>query len=205
MVNITVPFSQQEFALAPEGTQPAVCYGVILIGTIPGKFGPKKMIRLMFELHGDEKMGDGRPFAVSKDFNFSANEASNLRVFIEDWRGKKYTTPELKELGGLPIDKLVGQAALVSIAHTIDNENTWVNIKTIMRPPKGMEVGALTNEKIIYSVDDHDADTFAKLSQKLQEKIRSTYEWRQITSGADVRNYEQEQIVRLSGDDEIPF
>jgi hypothetical protein len=204
MIEITAPFAQQEFALAPEGTQPAICYGVILIGTIPGKFGPKKMIRLLFELHGDEKMPDGRPFSVTKDFNFSSNESSNLRVFIEDWRGKKYTTPELKELGGLPISKLIGQPALVSIAHTIQDDNTWVNIKTIMRPPKGMETGQLINEKVIYSVDDHDADTFAKLSVKMQDKIKGTAEWQARTNSGPLQN-EPSHAIPSDFDDEIPF
>ena len=206
MTEIKAPYQQQEFEQAPEGTQPAVCYGAVLMGTLPSKFGPKKKIRLMFELHGDEKMKDGRPFSVSQEFTFSSNEKSALRIFIEDWRGRRYTTAELKELNGLPISKLIGQSALVNITHTHDGENTWINIGTIMKPPKGMEVPTMYNPVIIYSVDDHDGEAFSKLSPKLQEKIKGTDEWK-LRMGLLHNKLEGEPSTAIPSDfdDEIPF
>lgn len=206
MTDITVPFNQQEFAIAPEGTQPAVCYGVVLIGTQPTQFGDKKKIRLIFELHGDESMPDGRPFSVSQDFTFSSNEKASLRVFIEDWRGRRYTTEELKQSAGLPISKLVGQSALVSISHTHEGENTWVNIKTIMKPPKGMTAPEQQNPSIIYSVDDHNQEMFDKLSPKLQERIKKTPEWR-MRMGELPSPMQNVPSTEIPSDfnDEIPF
>lgn len=205
MTEITAPLQSTEYETAPEGTQAAICYGVILMGTMATKFGPKKKIRLIFELHGEDKMKDGRPFSVSQDFTFSSNEAATLRCFIEDWRGRKYTTPELKSMNGLPISKLIGQPGLTSISHTHDdNGSVWVNIKSIMPLPKGMPAPAIINEKLVYSVDDHDADVFSKLSPKLQDRIKGTQEWMtrtgQIASGGTPSTH-----IPSDFDDSIPF
>lgn len=210
MTEIIVPFSHQEYAVAPEGTQPALCYGVLLLGTLPSKFGPKKRIRLMFELHGDERMPDGRPFAVFQDFTFSSNEKSLLRIFIEAWRGRQYTNGELKQLNGLPVSKLIGQLALVCVSHTPnqDGEGVWVNIKTIMKPPKGMETPVMVNEPLIYSVDDHDQAAFDRLYPKLQERIKSTPEWMARNGNAEIPPAYQNipsNGIPADFDDEIPF
>lgn len=178
MSEIVAPLQTIEYEVAPEGTQAAICYGVVLMGTMKTSFGDKKKIRLIFELHGDQMMKDGRPFSVSQDFTFSSNEKASLRNFIESWRGKKYTTPELKELGGLPISKLIGQPALLSISHTPNDDGVWVNIASIMRLPKGMPEPEIVNTKVVYNVDNHDEDEFKKLGKKLQERIQGTNEWK---------------------------
>lgn len=206
MTDITVPLQQQEFAISPEGPQPAACYGVVLMGTFDGPFGKKKKIRLMYELHGDEKMSDGRPFVISADFNFSSNEKASLRLFIEKWRGRNYTNSELKETNGLPISKLVGQPAYMDIVHETKDDRTYANIQTIMRPPPGTKID-LHNDLVIYSVDNHDELAFQKLSPRLQEKIKTTEEWK-IRTGAIPNPAHQQQpetSIPSDWDDSIPF
>lgn len=206
MTEITAPLQSTEFETTPEGTQPAACYGVVLMGTFDGPFGKKKKIRLMFELHGDEKMKDGRPFVASSDFNFSSNEKGGLRLFIEDWRGRKYTNSELKETNGLPISKLIKQPALLNITHDTKDDRTYANIKTIMKPPKGMAEIVLHNDPVIYSVDNHDEVAFQKLSPRLQEKIKTTDEWK-IRTGQLPSPFQGEPSTNIPSDfsDEIPF
>lgn len=178
MVEITVPFQNNEFVPAPEGTQAAICCGVILMGTFQTQFGPKKMLRLVFELHGPDRTKENKLFSVSQDFSFSSNENSALRKFIEGWRNKKYTADELSAMGGLPITKLLGQACLLSVSHIKQpNGSIWAGIKAAVPMPKGFPPPALESEKIIYSVDDHDAETFAKLPTKLQDRIKTSAEW----------------------------
>lgn len=204
-IEITAPLQSTEFVVVPEGPTVAVCYGVVLYGSLQTRFGMKKKIRLMFELHGEERMPDGRLFAISSDFTFSSNEKASLRVFIEDWRGRKYTTADLKEMKGLPISKLIGQPAFLSISHTPDDDGrVWANIKTIMPMPKNMPAPTLINEKIIYSVDDHDADVFAKLPVKFQDKIKDSEEWKHRTGVAPMGGGASNQIP-YDFDDEIPF
>lgn len=208
MGEIIAPMQSMEYETTPQGPQAAICCGVILYGTVRTNFGDKKKIRLLFELHGDEKMKDGRPFTVSKDFTFSSNEKSSLRQFIEGWRGKKYTTPELRELGGLPISKLIGQSAIVSITHTPnDDGGVWVNIGTISRLMKGMPEPQIVNEKIIYNVDNHDEVEFQKLGKKLQERIQSTNEWRiRVGQIPDPKHQQQpETSIPSDWDSSIPF
>lgn len=207
MADITAPLQSTEYETAPEGTQAAICYGVILMGTMKTNFGDKRKIRLIFELHGDERMKDGKPFSVSQDFTFSSNEKSTLRQFIESWRGRKYTTPELRELGGLPISKLIGQPALVSISHTPHDEGVWVNIASIMRLPKGMPEPEIINPKMVYSVDHHDEAEFQKLGKKLQERIQGTSEWKIRTGQIPDPKHQAEPETHIPSDfdDSIPF
>lgn len=208
MGEIIAPMQSMEYETAPEGTQAAICYGTVLLGTIQTKqWGPKRKIRMLFELHGDQKMKDGRPFTVSQDFTFSSNENAALRIFIEDWRGRKYTTPELKALGGLPISKLVGQHALVSISHTPHDDGVWVNIASIMPPLKGMTVPDMVNDKLVYNVDSHDQVEFDKLGKKLQERIMDTQEWKiRVGQLPDPKHQQQpETSIPSDWDTEIPF
>ena len=205
-MEIIAPLQSIEYEVAPEGTQAAICYGVILYGTVKTNFGDKKKIRLIFELHGDEKMKDGRLFTVSQDFIFSCNEKATLRQFIESWRGRKYTTPELRELGGLPISKLIGQPALLSVSHTPYDESVWVNIASIMKLPKGMAVPTQVNENLIYNVDAHDESAFQKLSKRLQERIHGTKEWK-IRTGQMIDPAQAVPSTNIPSDfdDAIPF
>jgi hypothetical protein len=67
----------------------------------------------------------------------SANEKANLRKFLESWRGKSYTAPQAE--AGLPITKLHGQAALVSIEHvTTRKGRQFAKIVSIGPLPKAM-------------------------------------------------------------------
>ena len=149
-------------------------------------------------------MKDGRPFMVSQDFTFSSNEKASLRVLIEDWRGRKYTTGELKQLGGLPISKLIGQPAFLSVVHTTDDDGrVWANIKSVMPLPKGMPHPSLHGEPLIYSVENHDQIAFDKLPSKLQEKIKGSQEWKMRT-GQIPSGFPSDQIPS-DFDDSIPF
>lgn len=208
MSEIIAPLQHTEYETAPEGPQPALCYGTVLMGTIPTKqWGDKRKIRLFFELHGEQKMKDGRPFTVSQDFTFSSNENAALRIFIEKWRGRNYTTAELRELNGLPISKLVGQAALVSITHTPHDDGVWVNIGTIMRLPTGYTAPTMVNTPLLYNADSHDEAEFQKLGKKLQERIQDTKEWK-IRTGQlpDPKHQLQpETSIPSDWDSEIPF
>ena len=52
---------------------------------------------------------------VSGEFTLSMGEKANLRKFLEQWRGKPYTVEQVD--AGVPLDKLVGNWALLTVAH----------------------------------------------------------------------------------------
>lgn len=64
---------------------------------------------------GETNEETGEPIDISQDFAVSMSDRGNLRKFLESWRGKKYTDEQRRE--GVPLAKLVGQHALLSIVH----------------------------------------------------------------------------------------
>lgn len=121
------------FTPAPEGQHQAVLCDVVELHDVPTPFGPKNKVRLVFQL--DEKMPDGRPYLASRSFGATLNERGTLRPFLEAWRGKKFTTDELRSFD---LEALIGVNAIIQILHEQKNGKTYDNIQTAMKLMKGM-------------------------------------------------------------------
>lgn len=220
MTDIVVPYSPSsgDYTLPPAGGQPAVCYIMAMLGTqefeykgVPSK---KQAIVLSFELHGDEKMEDGRPFSInSRIMPFSSHEKSNLRKMIEAWRGQPYTEQQLMEMGGLPVSKLIGQCAYLNVVHNEskkDPNKKYANILSIMKMPKGIPEPKLVNKPVVYSAAHHDQAAFNLLPEYLQNKVALSPEYQAHMarlkpvdpSHPDARS---KKGTSDSFDDEIPF
>jgi hypothetical protein len=82
---------------------------------------------------------DGNPHAIQKEFTVSMFERAGLRQFLEAWRGKSYTEAEAQ--AGVPLNKLVGHAALVSVEHkTSASGRVYATFRTIGPLPKAIAV-----------------------------------------------------------------
>lgn len=108
-----------------EGQHAVVCVDVVNLGvnveSFPGK-PPREVakVALVFasgERHEQVVDGDRPLKIVTVEMAQSANEKANLRKFLESWRGKSYTAEQAE--AGLPITKLYGHPALVSIEHVL--------------------------------------------------------------------------------------
>jgi hypothetical protein len=100
---------------------------------------PKQKVRFIFE--SVEKMEDGRPFQLTKQFNVTMSDQGYLKPFLDGWG------VELVRVGG-GIDleaSCVGKCAMVNVTHDKDKtdpERLWANISTAMPsdldlPPSG--------------------------------------------------------------------
>lgn len=129
----------QKFTPAPEGQFASVCCDIVDLGTVEssyqGKITKKHKVRIVFQLSEIGEMG--KPFLVSQWFTLSMNEKANLRKFMEDWRGKKYTEAEID--AGVPVTRMLGIGAFLQIVHNERQGKVYANVSTIMRLPKGME------------------------------------------------------------------
>ena len=100
-----------EYELPPEGSHQAVCVDVVDLGEIVGQYGPVHKVALVFQIEPDPDTGvdvarsDGERFEVVRRFSANLSERGYLRPFLEAWRGKKFTTDELR---GFHLSKLVG-------------------------------------------------------------------------------------------------
>lgn len=174
--------------LPPKGTFSARCYQMIHIGTIPEEFkGQTKhlnKVRISFELPTEQKTfseekGE-QPFVISQEYTLSMSQKSKLKAVLEAWRGESFSNEEMK---GFDITEMVGEACLITIAHKeSENGNIYATITGVTQPIKGMEIPPLINQPCILSFDDDDFITkFNTLPEFIQEKIKTSKEYTQLT------------------------
>lgn len=185
------PTEGGSFTLPPEGTFPAICYRVLDLGTQQSSYnGEAKRAHKMlisWELKDEEAVTeDGQPMTVHQQYTWSMHEKSALRRDLESWRGKKFTDDDFFG-GAKPFDirNILGCACLLSIVHATKGEKTYANITSVSKPLRGMDPGALTNPPILIWLDEADfnKEEFANLSERLQEKIKSSPEYHELMRG----------------------
>lgn len=170
------------FEKCPAGNHLAVCYEVVEMGTQEGGvFGPKHQIWIGWETP-NETMEDGRPFVIGKRYNLSMNEKATLRLHLESWRGKKFTDADLGESGSFEIQNLIGKACFLNVVHTEKEDRVYANINAVAPLPKGVESPELTNERIFVALNKEEfvQEDFDKLSERMQELIQETDEYRAL-------------------------
>lgn len=172
-------------------TYPARCIKVIDLWTVEFEYmwekKTKREIMVTFEFPTETKVFEEekweQPFTLSAYFTLSLSEKSKLRKFLETWRWKSFTK---EELDGFDVAKLVWVPALVSIVEVTNKQWNKRNvIWSATTLPKGMEVPEQINESLIFSLapDDFDSEIFDKLSEKMQEKIKETREYKALFMG----------------------
>ena len=138
---ITAKGSDAKFTPHPEGQYVGQCVDTIDLGdkveTFPGT--PDKLShKCALVFRTGEKNGLGEYIDVAREFTVSMGEKANLRKFLEQWRGKPYTASQVEE--GVPLHKLTGQPALLTIAHkTSAKDRKYANITACVGIPKQMQ------------------------------------------------------------------
>lgn len=135
---------ESTFTPAPEGQWRAVCCDVVDLGIVETKWQEKikkqHKIRVVFQIE-EENPEIKKPYIVQQRFTLSMHEKARLREFLESWRGKPYSDGEAAK--GIDVELMIGQNAVIQIAHNQKNGDTWANIMSIMKPMKGMEALAV--------------------------------------------------------------
>lgn len=170
----------------PAGMHIARCYRLIDLGTQPKSYqgkptGEARKIMASFELLGEERMDDGKPFTISKSWFLSMHEKAALRKDLESWRGKPFTADEEHSFD---VSRLLGAYCLLNVVQeTGDNGNTYTQIKAITPLIKGMPKPEPVNQNFIFDADEPDMDAFEKFSDKMKDLIRGSREWRARAAG----------------------
>lgn len=190
-----------EFIKAPEGMHIGRCFKIIDCGThLDKKYGSKKRIGwLYFELPNAlmpaNDKGERYPFIVGKRYTLSHNDKAILRQDLESWYGRTFDTAELDKAGGFDLEKVMGRPALLNVMHN----DKYVNIKTINPLPQELSCPDPINPPFVFWMpDDFDSERFSKLSEKMKEFIRESFEAKQVDP-AHVPNEPP------AFDDDIPF
>lgn len=210
-MGLTVSEGAGSFELAPAGTHTARCYRIIDLGTQPTEFqGEKKLARkvlVQWELLGDERMSDGRPFSVAKRYTASLHEKAQLRKDLAAWRGRDFTPEELK---GFELPKVLGAFCLLNLIAVEKNGRDYVNVASIMALPKGMPKPEGVNELLAFDLGAFDQAAFDQLSDGLQEKIIGTPEYQALKNPAPATPSQAPGTAPAPGSfddfpDDIPF
>jgi hypothetical protein len=122
----------------PAGNFPAVCCDVDDLGMIEVTWQGVKKTQHKAELwwYCGQTKEDGTPLLVKRRFTLSLAENSNLRPFLETWRGKKFTAEELK---GFDLEKLIGIPCFIQVTHNDTEKGTYANVDAIMTLPGAMK------------------------------------------------------------------
>ena len=196
-----------DFKPCPDGNHVAVCVRVIDLGTqkteFQGQTKTQRKVLVTWEIP-DEKMEDGRPFTVNKKYTFSSHEKSNFRKDLESWRGVPFKDSDFGP-GGFDVKNLLGVGCLLNVVHNEKNGNTYANIASIARLPKGMNAPAPENQIVYFSLDNPDWAVFEGLSDSLKKIIAESPEYHEARSTNEDHGPQSPEDYGADLEDEIPF
>lgn len=205
-----LPTPTSDFEPAPAGTHLGICVRITDMGTQEGRYGPKRRLRLSWELP-DEAMRDGRPFVVSNSYTWSMHKQSTLRQHLEAWRGQPFTDRDFGP-GGFDIKNLLGKACLVTIQHKETEGQTWSVVTAVSRLMKGQKVPAPQNASNYVWLDAGEFDNvaFENLHEKTREQITKSPEYQALITDKPVPVPAPAPTVRVDAaamaeDDSIPW
>ena len=206
--------SGKTFDPVSEGVHIAGCYGVVDLGThtdeYKGTTRDRHEVVFLYEIP-DERIDldrDGEtvnlPRAISRRMTLSLSEKSNMRPYLESWRGKKFTRDEL---GGFDLSRLPGAFCQLQVLHNVSASNgrTYANIASIMPLPKGQTPPPLENDVQFYSIADHGTDIPENIPDWMCEIIRESHEWAELAGNGAATVADAAPDFTDSDDESLPF
>lgn len=165
-----------EFEKHPKGYATCVCTRLIDTGTHWNEAKQKYQRKLMIGFESEKLMQTGdyanEPFLLFSNFNYSMYQNSHLCKFIEDWRGKRFSSQD--EADNFDLRKVLKQPAFVNVTHSDDGR--YVNIQTIGPVPESMTAPVVKGKTIVIDQDDLDMAEVEKLSDRMKERVLNANE-----------------------------
>lgn len=126
----------------PAGTFAAICVDLIDLGMRVSEFsGHEKATQsLAFVFRTGKVSSTGFDLDLSREFAVSLHKKSNMRAFLEAWRGAPLKSEELGE--AFSFKDMASRPALISVVHKPSSDGTkiYANIGAIMPVPDGMPI-----------------------------------------------------------------
>ncbi len=188
------------------GMQLGVLIKIIDLGTHDNpKFGnTRHEVLYQWELPDQTiETDDGEaPMVVGKFYNNSHNEKATLRLDLESWYGKSFDDKALDDAGGFDHNKVLGKHALLNLS---ENQNQKVVVASVNPVPQSMQRDSYTphNTPFLFSIAEWDEDTFQKLGDWVQNKIKESAEYKVIQAKGGGQSENAEPAPDF--DDDIPF
>lgn len=168
------------YTKVPAGTYVARLVQVIDLGTQPSKkYDPSSQVLLGWEIP-DIKEDDGRPVIHFQRYANYFSAKSNLRKLVVGWRGRDFTSDEIKTWSAA---SMLGKECLLNLAETEKGDKVYVDVASASRLPNGMACPPQVSKTILFDLDNPDMEVFGAFSEKLQDTIKASPEWEAATSG----------------------
>lgn len=120
---------ESKFSTCPEGLHQAVCVDVVDLGTMTTAWGEKPKVRIVWQTEEIDP-STTRRYEVRAMFTLSLSEKATLRKHLESWRGRKFTTAELR---GFDLENLIGVNCQIQVIHNVsDDGRTFANVQAIV-------------------------------------------------------------------------
>ena len=164
-------------SIAPveEGTHLGVCSMLIDLGLQYSEMYKKSSRKVLigWELPDEtiEIDGEMKPRVLSKRYTANLSEKSNLRKDLASWRGRDFTPEELK---AFDLKNIVGASCLITVIHSKNGEKTYANIQSIVKLPKGMPKGTLSEPPVIFDLDNDPVEKVDDLPGWIAEIIKKS-------------------------------
>lgn len=197
------------FEPVSEGVHIATCVSLVDIGVQHNEMYGKdqKKVILTWEFPDDiiETENGERPKTLSKEYTASLGEKATLRGHLEAWRGKKFTSEELK---GFDMKNILGTSCQIQVTHISRNGNTYANVQSIMALPKGAKVAPsmsqVENGLTYFALDEPDClEKMGDLPNWIQEKIRNSVTYQEMESSQ--KDPISGDFGGYSDDEDLPF
>lgn len=184
--------SGREFKNVPAGNHLGRLYRIVDLGTqtsnYQGEVKIQRKVMLGWEIHGEDESGeplmseDGRPMAIFKNYTYSWNEASRLRLDLQAWRGAPWTDAEAKRFN---LKNLLGQWCMLNVVHrpSQDGSKVFANVANISAVPAVIKKAGLPtgiNQLQLFTLGDPDWEIFETFSKGLKAKIESSPEYKAL-------------------------
>jgi hypothetical protein len=179
------------FQLPPEGTTLVQAFSLFDLGSHHTQWGLRHNIRTGF-LTLDERMSDGRPFAVNRTLSLSYFDGSVCYEMITALLGRSLSDDEVQN--GVQLGDLIGRVCLAEIAHVKRGDRTYANITAFMKAPKGTAVPELEIEPTVFIMGDNGIDDLIldTLPEWAQTVIKASVEYEAMEAAADGENGDDE-------------
>lgn len=162
---------------APQGVHQAVCVDIVDMGLQKQKFGNEperqvRKIRIVWQLDEIDET-KGRRFVVSKWYTASLHEKATLRKDLQSWRGRPFTSEELK---GFDLDKILGSNCQINIVHKQKEDGgTFGAIEAVMPLAKGMtKIGPVDYVREQDRPKDETNDSHEPTDEEMQQAIEDS-------------------------------
>lgn len=189
------------------GLQAARIYRIADLGTqedtYPGDPKPKKARKMMVWFELAQKMDDGQPFSIFREYNTNLTaDACGLRKDLESWSGKSMTTEFIETFD--PSKMMLGKACMVNVVLKKNKKgDDSAKVMGIMAVPEGLPKPEPHNPQGYFDLDHFDQAAFEALPTWIQNKVAASPQYKKATEG-----HSEGGANHPSGggvDDSIPF